>query len=121
MYKFDIVKDSAELRKMIAENPNLPIVVMSSYEACTDEYYWTYCSDVRCEVGEVLDYECPWKEGRVYSDRTEFEDDLADYLSDEYEDMDHRLTDNEFEKLLEHQKEKYEPYWHKAIIIKADN
>ena len=121
MYKFDIVKDSAELRKMIAENPDLPIVVMSSYEACTDEYYWTYCSAVHCEVGELLDCECPWKEGLVYSDRIEFEEDLAGYLSDEYEDIDHRLTDDEFEKLLEQQKEKYEPYWHKAIIIKADN
>lgn len=121
MNRFDIVKDSTELRKTIAENPDLPIVVMSSYEACTDEYYWTYCSDVRCEVGEVLDCEIPRKEGIVYSDRTEFEEDLADYLSDGYEDMDHRLTDDEFEKLLERQKDVYEEYWHKAIIIKADN
>ena len=120
MYKFDIVKDSAELRKMIAENPNLPIVVMSSYEACTDEYYWTYCSNVRCEVGEVLDCECPWKEGRVYSDRTEFEEDLADYLLDTIENS-NKLSDEEFNNLVATQKDVYEEYWHKAIIIKADN
>ena len=120
MYKFDIVKDSAELRKMIAENPNLPIVVMSSYEACTDEYYWTYCSDVRCEVGEVLDCECPWKEGRVYSDRIEFEEDLVDYLSDTIENA-NKMSDEEFNNLVATQKDVYEEYWHKAIIIKADN
>lgn len=121
MNELNIIRDSTELRKLIAENPDLPIVVMASYEALTDEYYWTYCSEVHCEVGEVLDCECPWKEGIVYLDRIEFEDDLVDYLSNENEDMDHRLTDDEFEKLLENHKEKYEPYWHKAIIIKADN
>ena len=121
MYKFDIVKDSTELRKMIAENPDLPIVVMASRDAVCDEWHWTYCSAVHCEVGEILDCECPWKEAMVYSDHIEFEEDLTEYLSDENEDIDHRLTDDEFEKLLEHHKEKYAPYWHKAIIIRADN
>ena len=117
MYKFDIVKDSTELRKAIAENPELPIVVMASYEAVTDEFYWTFCSAVHCEVGEVLDCETPWKEGIVYSSRTDFEEDLADYLSD----IADKMTDEEFEHLLEVQKSVYDEYWHKAIIIKADN
>ena len=117
MYKFDIVKDSTELRKMIAENPDLPIVVMASYEAVTDEFYWTYCSAVHCEVGEVLDCEIPWKEGVVYSDRIEFEEDLSDYLSD----IAAKMSDKEFKHLLNVQKEAYNEYWHKAIIIKADN
>ena len=120
MYKFDIVKDSTELRKMIAENPDLPIVIMTSYEATTDEYYWTYCSAVHCEVGEVLDCECPWKEGLVYSDRIEFEEDLADYLSDTVENAD-KMSDEEFNCIVNIWKETFEQYWHKAIIIKADN
>ena len=120
MYKFDIIKDNTELRKAIAENPELPIVVMASYEACTDEYYWTYCSSVHCEVGELLDCECPWKEGLVYSDREDFEDDLANYLSDTVEGAD-KMTDEEFERVLEEQKRVYSQHWHKAIIVKADN
>ena len=106
MYKFDIVKDSTELRKAIAENPELPIVVMASYEACIDDYYWTYCSFVRCEVGEVLDCECPWREGLVYSSHTDFEEDLADYLSDTVEGAD-KMSDEEFERVLEEQKSAY--------------
>lgn len=120
MYKFDIVKDSTELRKMIAENPELPIVVMASYEATTDEYYWTYCSAVHCEVGDVLDCECPWVEGLVYSDHIDFEEALADYLSETVEGAD-KMTDEEFDLILNEQKEIYSQYWHKAIIIKADN
>lgn len=117
MYKFNIIKDSIELRKAIAENPELPIVVMASYEAVTDEFYWTYCSDVHCEVGEVLDCEIPWKEGTVYSCRTDFEEDLADYLSD----IADKMTDEEFRHFLEVQKRVYDEHWHKAIIVKADN
>lgn len=120
MYKFDIVKDSTELRKAIAENPELPIVVMASYDAVTDEFHWTYCSIVHCEVGEVLDCECPWKEGIVYSNRTDFEEDLADYLSETVEGT-NKMTDEEFEHFLEVQKSVYDEYWHKAIIVKADN
>ena len=117
MYKFDIVKDSTELRKAIAENPELPIVVMTSYDAVNDECYCTYCSIVHCEVGEVLDCECPWKEGIVYSSRIDFEEDLADYLSD----IAGKMTDEEFKHFLEVQKSVYDEYWHKAIIVKADN
>lgn len=120
MYKFDIVKDSTELRKAIAENPELPIVVMTSYDAVSDEFYWTYCSIVHCEVGEVLDCECPWKEGIVYSSRTDFEEDLADYLSETVEGA-NKMTNEEFEHFLEVQKSVYDEYWHKAIIVKADN
>lgn len=120
MYKFDIVKDSTELRKAIAENPELPIVVMASYDAVTEEFHWTYCSIVHCEVGEVLDCECPWKEGIVYSNRTDFEEDLADYLSETVEGT-NKMTDEEFEHFLEVQKSVYDEYWHKAIIVKADN
>lgn len=120
MYKFNIVKDSTELRKAIAENPELPIVVMTSYDAVNDEAYWTYCSIVHCEVGEVLDCEIPWKEGIVYSSRTDFEEDLADYLSETVEAT-NKMTDEEFKHFLEVQKSVYDEYWHKAIIVKADN
>ena len=120
MYEYDIVKDSTELRKLIVENPELPIVVLASYEECTDEYYWTYCSEVRCEIGEVLDCECPWAEGRVYNDHIEFEEALADYLSDTVDGAD-KMTDSEFEHLLNGQKELYSPHWHKAIIVMAGN
>lgn len=63
MNDFNIVKDSTELRKLIAENPELPIVVMVGEEATSSDYYWTYCSDLRCVVkvlcsGKTLDGFC---------------------------------------------------------------
>jgi hypothetical protein len=111
----NIIKDSTELRKLIAENPELPIVVMIGQEAASSDWYWTYCTDVRCGVGEVLDYECPWNDERIYDDREEFEEDLWDYLSD-FAD-----TVPELEEEFKRSKEDYAQHWHKAIIIRADN
>ena len=110
----NIIKDSTELRKLIAENPELPIVVMIGQEAASSDWYWTYCTDVRCGVGEVLDYKCPWNDERIYDDREEFEEDLWDYLSD-FAD-----TVPELKKEFERCKEDYSQHWHKAIIIRAD-
>lgn len=118
MQKLNLVKDSTELRKAIAENPELPIVVMVGREAALEEYGYTYCEVVKAEVGEILDCHTPWSE-EIYNDRIEFEEDMVDYLCEE--DKYKKMTGEEFEKILEKEKAKYEPYWKKAIIVKADN
>lgn len=118
MQKLNIAKDSTELRTAIAENPELPIVVMVGRNAALEEYGYTYCEVVKAEVGEILDCHTPWSE-EIYNDRIVFEEDMADYLCDnpEYKNV----SDEEFENALEAEKEKYEPYWIKAIVVKADN
>ena len=118
MQKLNLVKDSTELRKAIAENPELPIVVMVGRDAACDEYGYTYCEVVKAEVDEILDCHTPWSE-EIYNDRIEFEEDMADYLCEE--DRYKKMSDEEFDKALEKEKAKYEPYWIKAIIVKADN
>lgn len=121
IYKYDIVKDSTELRKAIAENPDLPIVVLVGQDAASDDFGYTYCCNVQCYVDDILDCQCEWQTDfeTVYTDQSDFEDDLREYLSeqDEYE----KLSDEEFDKIVEQEKLKYEPYWHKAIVVVADN
>lgn len=119
----DIIKDSTELRKLITENPELPIVVMVGEDAAISDCYWTYCTDVRCKVGEVLDCELPWEafdSTKIYNDRTEFKEDLTQYLAD-HEDVDHRMSDSEFDKLVDIWENSYSQHWEKAIIVMADN
>ena len=115
MDNLNIIKDSAELRELITENPELPIVVMVGQEAASSEWCWTYCTDVRCGIGEVLDHEVPWNDEQIYDDKTEFEEDLWDYLSD-FAD-----TVPELEEEFKRSKEDYAQHWHKAIIVRADN
>lgn len=119
MQKLNLVKDSTELRKAIAENPDLPIVVMVGSDAACSDYYYTYCDVVKAEVGEILDCYTPWSDEAVYNNRNDFEENLTDYL---YENPKYKnISDEEFKKVLEEEKAKYESYWTKVIIVKADN
>ncbi|MCX4356855.1 MAG: hypothetical protein OSJ43_11665 [Oscillospiraceae bacterium] len=113
------VHDTAELRKLIAENPNLPIVVLVGQEAASWEYAWTYCTKVYCGLDEILDCEIPFGGGIIPTDKDDFEEQLADYLCDLPENK--GLSDSEFDKLLKEEMAKYEPYWKKVISISANN
>ena len=110
MYNLNIIKDCAELRKLITENPELPIVVLAGEDSWLDEgFSWWYCSNVRATIDEILDCECPFGYGKVFNDKDEFEEYLAYYLN---------LSD---EDILQRELEKYNPYWKKVIAIYVDN
>lgn len=117
MSEIGIIHDTTELRKLIAENPDLPIAIMVGQEAASEDYSYTYCTDVRCRVGEILDHELPFGEGHIFEDRIEFEEQLAEFLIDGNEHM----SDNDFDLLVETAKGEYNEYWKKAIIVIADN
>lgn len=114
-----IVHDSVELRKLITENPDLPIVVLVGENAWSGEYGYECCTNVTCCVKEILDCETPFKEENVFTDQSDFEEDLSDYLVELPEFSD--LTDEEFDEQLKKEMEKYNPYWKKVIVIRADN
>ena len=118
-YPLNLSKSSDELKQLISENPDLPIVVLVGGEAASDDWGYTYCADVHFSIDEILDCTLPFGDDYVYNDRDDFEDALSDYLADceEYEN----LSDEEFQTLLDKELSKYEPYWKKVIAIKGDN
>lgn len=111
------VKQTDELKKLIAEHPDYPIVVIVAYEVCGDDSYgWRYAPELRFSIGEILDCEQDVNDARIYVDRDEFEEDLRDYLCDDYEN----LSDEEFDKVVQNKMKEYEPYWKNVIQIRAD-
>ncbi len=56
---FNLTKSSDELKQLIAENPDLPIVVLVGQDAVSDDYGYTYCSDIHFSIEEILDYALP--------------------------------------------------------------
>lgn len=113
-----IVHDNSELRKLIAENPDLPIVVLVGEYAWSGEYGYECCTDVACCIDEILDCETPFDDEYVFSDRDDFEEQLADYLMTLPKAK--NLTDKEFDKMVEAEVLKYVPYWRKVISIRAN-
>ena len=112
-------KQTDELKKLIAEHPDYPIVVMVANEVVADDFYgWWYAPSLSFSIGEILDCEQEVNDEKVYTDRDDFEEDLADVLGDsgDYDET----TDEEFGKVVQEELKKYEPYWKNVIQIRAD-
>ena len=69
-------------------------------------------------IGEILDCEQDINDEIIYVDRDELEEDLQDRLADDerYEN----LPDSELDNIVKAELAKYEPYWKKVIVIRAD-
>lgn len=111
--------DSAELRKLLNENPDLPLLVFATDEANSGNYS-TELAELRCHKGIVLN--CPKdmpipNDERIYTDESDFEEDLSEGLYEEY----FNLSENEFESLVKARMKEYEPYWKDCIIVICDD
>lgn len=104
------MKDNEELRKLIAENPELPIV----FNIYTDNINTDYCSivfeeSVDCKVSIVY-----FTDDRSYDDFDEILDDFRCDLADEDEFKD--LSDDDYDKAVEKYIEENVRHY-KAIVI----
>lgn len=114
---YSLTKNSDELKKMIMDNPDLPLVVLANEESSCDYWGWTYCGSVSFHVDEILDCEYYDYDDVVFTDRERLEEKIGDDLYDEYFDK----PEEEYEAAIKREMEKYEPYWKKVIAIYATN
>ena len=115
-----ITMDNIELKNLILENPDLPLVVFATEEANSGEWS-TELASCNCYKGSVLDAtkDC-WlpRDDRVYTDVEDLEDDVRDVL-DSMEEYKH-FSDAELEDVVVEKLEALEPYWKECIIITVD-
>lgn len=114
---FGLSKKSDELRKLILENPDLPIVVLAGEDANSGEYCWMFCSSISFTIEEILD--CDYADSRdtVFVDRDVLENAVADDLYDDYRDK----PDAEYDAAIKARLSELEPFWTKVIAIYATN
>lgn len=117
MENYSLVHDSAELRKLMQEHPDLPIVVLADEESACPDWAWTYCSSVRCSIDKILDVHTPYDDERVFTDKDEFREVIEDYFVDAEPDYSGRTL----EEAVEAEFKKYEEYWRDVIAIYASN
>lgn len=112
------LKQTDELKELITKYPDYPIVVIVDSEVVADcDYGWWYAPEIRFGIGEILDCEQNIDDEKTYIDKDEFEDDLRDKLS--WDEIYDKLSDEEFDKIVEEKLNEYEPYWKKVIQIRA--
>lgn len=113
-----LLHSADELKQLIVENPDLPILVFAGEYANNGDYPYMSCSYVSAEKGEFLDCEQQIDECRCYTDRDDFEDDVYTVLEEEdrYDD----LSDEEFDSVVKQKVAEYDEFWKPCIILKVD-
>lgn len=101
------LNDTTELRKLIIENPDLPLIVFCSDECNDGDYCYEYADVYNTSITELTIYDDHWLSKDDYEDK--LSDDLCD--KEEYKD----LSDEEYNKMI---KQKIaETEFVKAIVI----
>ena len=100
------------------EHPDYPIVVVCNSDVVADENGWWYAPEISFKTGVILDCEQDINDEKVYIDEDDFEEDIR-YMLEDREDLED-VSDEEFDRAVEEEMKKYEPYWKKVIAIYAD-
>ena len=115
--RIKLAKSTDELKRLIAEHPDYPIVVLAGEEANNGDHGYMYCSDVSFGIEELLDTDFFDYDDTVFTDRDRLEEFIGDMLYDEYGDK----PDDFYEKAIKAKLAELEPYWVKVIAIWATN
>ena len=113
-----LLHDASELRRLVMERPDLPIVVLAGEEASGCDYYWTYCCVVNVEIGWILDVKTPYDGDNVFNDKETFRDAVADAL---YSEETRQMSDKDYDAMVAAEIAKYEPHWREVIAVYATN
>ena len=116
-HEYYLTEKTDELKKLITDNPDLPIVVLAGEEANTGDFSWMFCSSISFGLDEILDCDYLDYGDYVFTDRDRLEEVIADRLADEYPNM----SDAEFDKAVSAKIKEFEPFWKKVIAIYATN
>ena len=110
MISLDVLHSTEELKKLILENPELPLLI-----SVGEEVKGYLASSMWCGKGEFLDCDQTIDEEVTYSDREMFEDDVREYYEYQFEG-----SDAEFDKYIKDKLNEYEPYWKPCILVHVD-
>ena len=103
-----------ELRELILQNPELPLLVFAGEDSNNGEWGYMSCSSVKAAIGEFLDCEQTVNDERCFTDRDDFQEEMEDKC-------DFTGTDEEFAEYIKARMAEYEPYWKPCIILYVDN
>ena len=105
------LKDTSNLRQLILDNPDLPLIIFCGEESWDGEHSYSSASASKGSIQELTLYDDVYD--ATWMDREDYAEKLADDLCDdeEYKDM----TDEEYDKMID-QKVK-ETEFVRAIVI----
>ena len=112
-----IVHSTDDLRNLIMQHPDMPLLIMAGENSNTGDYPYMVCTAVTAEAGEYLSCWQEFDEESIYTNREEFERVLTDCVGDS------RVfdTESEFDAAVQAELKKHDKYWKPCIILRVDN
>lgn len=107
--------DYKELKQLIAENSDLPIMFMASDECGNPDYSWTIAS-AKAKIEHMLDEKLGFNDEKLYTDEDDLREDLESYYYEEHDDM----TKLQQEEAVNEKMEYFKDKWIKCIIVYVD-
>lgn len=104
--------DTSELRKLIVDNPELPLLVSAGEDANIGDYNYMVCANVDAYIGEHFDCQQTIDDEYCYTDRNEFRNSLENHYADSFDG-----SDKEFESFIDEKMLEYAPYWKRKEMI----
>lgn len=101
------LNDTTNLKNLIVENPDLPLIIFAGEESNRGEYAYEQVDASQGEIKEITLYKDYWL------DKGDYKDKLSDDLSNEYEYK--HLSDKEYFEMIDKKVEETE--FVKAIVI----
>ena len=118
MAKYDFYLYTDELKKLIFDNPDLPIVVLVGEEVNTEGGNYMFASKISCSVEEILDCD----DITDYNDEVIMDRDrLEEILEDRFFEENTERSEEELDSLVKAKLKELEPNWKKVIAIYADS
>lgn len=112
---YSMAQNTDRLKQLIAEYPDYPIVVLAGEDANNGDYGWMYCTDIRFDVGEILDTDYFDDNDHIFTDRSWLEEVIEERL---YDNCD---SEEELDNAVRAELARLEPYWKQVIFIMATN
>lgn len=113
------------LRKIIIENPDLPVCFIANEEDCIDGGMNTLMNTAYINIEKVFSAHLPFTDyddfTKLYDDKIEFEEDLQDYFTDYNFDGCNKMDEKTFNEWFDKQLKSLEPYWKDVIMIRVSN
>ena len=114
--KVNIATGTDELRKIILNNPTLPIVVLTDYEVVADEGGYWYGNSISYAIKDLLEVKSGYyDDDKIIDDKSDLKELLSNRMCEEEWAKD--LTDEEYREVVQRKMQEYEPLWTKCICI----
>lgn len=117
--KHFLLSECKDLKELMFKNPDLPLLFMAGNTGNDGDFMYMSCHSISASKCEFLDDSPNFGDGSIYTSREQLREDVEFYLMNE--DGNYKLGEEEFNKLVDEEMEKYEDKWRECIIVYVGN